>query len=418
MKTIKILRSLLTLLVVSLMGAGIFSSIGLDPNAGMATFAGTSVALGFFKQSMPNMAFMAVAPTSDIAAIAKWSGQYSKAMFAQVLNNLDVFKDLAVDRNVSRFGKLLPKFKANGGLRPLDTNVTDNGQSQRSLGGRKLMVYDAMKIFNIIPEDLISSFLSDMIVPGAKEIPMAQWFWQKEFEKLGSEINDNFAAAEYAGDAGAWASGTAYTFSSSTATYKKFGTNNDIYKLLATTSAGESPTTHPAKWSKVNEKVTHTGHLTIIKNEITAGNHTNVITTGSVTDSNALTKIELMYNAMTVAQRNVGGVVWVSPIDYACVLNHYRSLYPHFVSNSNGDDTLYIFGSGKKWPIKQATWLGTSRRIIFDIQNMNLMAGTNLASIPGITNYVPTLHGYDAVSKFMLGGEIADLEVLYTNEQV
>lgn len=419
MKTIKILRSVLTLLMVSLVGAGIFSSIGLDPNVGMASFAGTSVFFGLVNSSMPNMAFgTVVPPTTDIAAIVKWSGMYSKTLLGQVLNGLDLFQDLTVDRNVSLFGKVLGKFKANGGLRPLDTGVDNNGQNQRSLGGRKLMVYDAMKVFNIIVDDLRPSYLSDMMMPGAKEIPMAQWFWQKEFEKLGSEINDNFAAAEYAGDAGAWAIGTAYTYSASVPTYKKFGTNNDIYKLLSTTSAGESPTTHPAKWSKVNEKVTHTGHLTIIKNEITAGNHTNVITTGSVTDSNALTKIELIYNGMTVAHRNAGGVVWVSPIDYACVLNHYRSLYPNFVANNNGTDQIYVFQGGKKWPIRQATWLGTSRRIIFDMQKSNLIVGTNLAGIPAITNYVPTLHGYDAVSKFMLGGEIADLEVLYTSEQV
>ena len=405
--------------MVSLVGAGIFSSMGLDPNVGMASFAGTSVFFGLVNKSMPNMAFSnVVPPTTDIAAIVKWSGLYSKQMIGQVLNGLDLFQDLTVDRNVSLFGKVLGKFKANGGLRPLDTAVTDNGQSQRSLNGRKLMVYDAMKVFNIIVDDLRPSYLSDMMMPGAKEIPMAQWFWQKEFEKLGSEINDNFASAEYAGNAAAYDNGTAYTYSASVPTYRKFGATNDIYKLVATTTAGQSPATNPEKWTKVNEKVTHTGHLTIIKNQITAGNHTNVITTGTVTDSNALTKIELIYNGMTVAHRNAGGVVWVSPIDYACVLNHYRSLYPYFVNNNNGDDVIYIFQGGKKWPIRQATWLGTSRRIIFDVNKANLIVGTNLAAIPAITNYVPTLHGYDAVSKFMLGAEIADLEVLYTNEQV
>lgn len=418
MKTIKILNTLFTILMVGFLGAGVFASIGLNPDLGMAVFTGTSVATGFLKQSMPNMAFSnLVPPITDVDAIAKWAGKYSKTLMGQMLNGLDVFKDLTVDRNVSLFGKVLGKFKANGGLRPLDTGVTDNGNSQRSLGGRKLMVYDAMKIFNIIVDDLRPSFLSDMMEPGAKEIPMAQWFWTKEFEKLGSEINDNFASAEYAGDAQAWASGTAYTFSASVPTYRKFGANNDIYRLVSTTLAGESPTTHPAKWLKVNERVTHDGPLTIIKKEITAGAHTNVVATGSITDSNALTKIEQIYNFMAVPHRNAGGVVWVSPIDYACVLNHYRSMYPTHVNNNNGDDTIYVFQGGKKWPIRMATWLGTSRRVIFDVQNSNLIAGTNLATLPGVTKTVETLHGYDAVSKFLIGFQIADLEVLYTNDQ-
>lgn len=417
MKTRIILNVVLTLLMVGFVGASIFSMIGLSADLGCGLFMAASIILGLLNAETKNMAFSTlVPPATNVDAIAKWAGMYSKQMFAQVINGLDVFADLSVDRNVSRFGKLLPKFKAEKGLRPLDTSIDNNGQNQRSIGGRKLMVYDSMKIFNIVVDDLITSFLSDMMVPGAKEIPFAQWFWQKEFEKLGSEINDNFSSAEYAGNAAAFDSGAVYTFSASVSTFVKFGTLNDIYKLVSTTTAGQSPTTHPAKWTKVNEKVTHTGHLTIIKNEITGGAHTNVITTGTVTNANALEKVELIYNSMTVAHRNAGGKVWLSPTDYTAYMQNYRTVYPYSMNDMSGDGAKYIFASGKKWEVKQATWLGTSRRIIFDLQ-MNLRVGTNLVTNPGITNIVPTLHGYDAVSKFFLGAEICDLETLYTSEQ-
>jgi hypothetical protein len=60
--------------------------------------------------------------------------------------------------------------------------------------------------------------------------------------------------------------------------------------------------------------------------------------------------------------------------------------------------------------------MGTSQRIIAT-QFENIQVGTNLAETPGINNMVPTLHGYKAAAKFLIGSEIADLECLYVNDQ-
>ena len=397
-------------MLIGMIGMAISGLTGFNPFAaagailGMASLAGPTISGALFST-----------PTTDVAAIAKWAGLYSKQFLNQMLNGLDIMQDLAVDRMVSRHGKLLPKFTAQGGLRPLNTNVEENGGSERAWSGRKLYVYDAMKLFKFVPEDLIESFLSDMVAPGAKEIPFAQWVWQKEMEKLASEINDNCYLADYAGDATQWASGTAYTFSASVPNYKVFGATEDIYKLLATTSAGESPATHPAKWQKVNSLAIATGPGTIIKNEI-AASELSPITTGAISSSNAMDKFELMYNGMDLAHRNKGGIVRVSSDVMRKYLLHERSVFTNTALAADADGKKYIWGSGKKWEIRECSWMGSSQRIIMT-QFDNLIVGTNLATTPGITKTVETIHGYKAVAKFLLGFEIADLENLYVNDQ-
>jgi len=364
---------------------------------------------------MPGVAY--TTPTTEIAAITKWAGLYSKQFLGQMLNGLDIYKDLAVDRMVSRHGKLLPKFTAQGGLRPLNTNIESNGGAERTWSGRKLFVYDAMKIFTIVPEDLITSFQSDMLAPGAKEIPFAQWVWMKEMEKLASEINDNFYFADYAGDATAWVAGDAYTYSASVPQYVTFGDLEDIYKLLSTTTAGQSPTTHPAKWLKVNSLAIATGPGTHIANEIAATNLAVVsAASGSVTSSNYLDKEEAMFKSMTVAHRNKGGIVRLSPDLYRKRLDHMKSAYPQELGKDSGDGKMYVWGSGKKWEVRECSWMGSSQRIIMT-QFDNIIVGTNIAGTPGITKTVETLHGYKSVAKFLIGSEIADLENLYVNDQ-
>jgi hypothetical protein len=401
---------------IGLLLLGIFSAV-VTQATGLNLFLSAALVGGvaYFSQPVHGLTLMGPGST-EVAAIAKWAGMYSKTFLSQMLNGLDLLKDLSVDRNVSRHGKLLPKFKAQGGLRPLDTSVSSRDGVEREWSGRKLFVYDAMKIFSIIPDDLIASFQSDMLAPGATQIPFAQWVWQKEMEKLASEINDNAYLAEYAGEAPLFNASIVYTFSASVPVYVKFGPLRDIYKLVSTTTAGQSPETHAAKWTKINASAIATGIGTILAKEITASAVTP-IATGAITNANALTKVEQMYNAMTVPHKNKGGIVRVSSDVYRKYVEHERSVYGNTVASPEfGDGKKYIYGTGKKWEIRECTWMNASQRIIMT-QFDNLAFGTNLVEIPGVTNSVPTLHGMDFVSKFLIGFEISDLENLYVNDQ-
>ncbi len=352
--------------------------------------------------------------TTNVEAIAKYVGPYSKTLFGQMLNSLDVIKDLFPYRSLeARKGILLPKIIIAKGAQPLDTNKTKRGGTERTVTGRKLYAYDCMKLFNWVPDEWVDSFASDMLQPGAKQIPFAQYVLQKEFEKMGQEINDNFYFNQYKADAAAFGAADTYTASNKTVVF--FPGDRNWYQVVTNTSAGESPATHAAKWKLVNDVVQYDGIGTIIGAEITAGTLVPIVT-GAISSTNAMEKVELMYRSMTEPHRNRRGTFWMSWTTYEKYLDNYRNKYPALEGHEVGNKTHYVFGSGNRWVIKPATWMAGSNRIIIDMEQ-NLRVGTNLTGNPGITNTVPHLHGLDGVAKWLFGSQISDLEVLYVNDQ-
>jgi hypothetical protein len=348
---------------------------------------------------------------SDFATITKWAGDNDKQIIGQMLNGLDFVNDVDIRRNVSSHGILLPKMVVNGGNRPLNTDVTAPKGTNRSFSGRKLFVNPGMKIIRVIAEEARKTFMDRGLDPKAKDIPFAQWIWEQEFNKIQSDLNDNIYLSVSQGTAAAYASGTAYTAGQ----YMTY-TDNSVYKCVTTTTAGQTPVSHPAKWVEVDDMVISEGWGTIIAREV-AASALPVTTTGAIDNTNALDKLELIYNDMTVAHRKKGGVFLLAPDVYRDYLAHEKAVYPYVLNQDMGDGKKYIYGSGKKWEIKEASWMGDSGRVIAT-QKTNLVFGTYMQDDGNkIANIVPTLHGYDAIVKWLQGCEICDLETLYVNDQ-
>lgn len=344
-------------------------------------------------------------------AIAKFIGNNDKALINQVLNGLDFVNQVRVIRNASLNGTGLQKMTVQKGIRPLNLDVESRSGAHRGFTGRKLLVYTGMKIIDIIPEEAERTFMSDMLAPGAKDIPFAQWVWQQEFAKIGQEINDNIYTSTYKGDAAVFNALSTYAVND----YVSFGTELDIYKCVTITTAGQSPSSHPAKWQMVNESVISAGWGTIIANEITASTITPIVT-GAINNTNALAKIELMYNGMTVAHRNLGGTFKVSPSVYRAYIENERTVYGPTATPDMGTGKKTVYGD-PKWSLELCTWMGTSQRIIATPKD-NLVFGTYaLGDEAKAAKVIETLHGYRTVVKWRQGCEIADLEVLYVNEQ-
>jgi len=348
---------------------------------------------------------------TDFTGVALHIGKNDAKLINQALNGMDFLNDVRVIRNASLNGTGLQKMTVAKGIQPLDLGVSAREGTQRSWTGRKLMVYEGMKIIDIIPEEAMLSFMSDMLVPGAEQIPFAQWIWEQEFKKIAQEINDNIYANTYKGDSAAWDAGTVYVGGTD---YVKFGNYGGIYKCVTTTLAAESPTTHPAKWSLVNELVISKGWGTIIAAEIVAG--LAPIATGALSSSNALDKIELMYTGMTVAHRALGGEFKMSHANYRNYLIHERTVYGNTATAATANGVKTVYGD-PKWTIKPCTWLGTSGRVIAT-QKDNLVFGCHMETEAGkVAKTIQTLHGYQSVVKWYQGCEIADLETLYVNDQ-
>lgn len=350
--------------------------------------------------------------TQDVTAIKNYAGTYSQALIAAMLNSLDIAKDFKVMRNV-REALNLTKFEAKKGVRALNLNVENAKNPGRKFTGRKLEPKGGMKIFHVNPEELRGTWMGEMFDPNAKDVPFAAWIWTKEFEALAAEINDNIYLSKYLADAAEFAAGTVYNVGD------VVNFEEDIYRCTATTTAGQSPASHPAKWLEINNTAYVDGPGTIIAAEIAAGKLTPVVT-GAISNTNAVASLQAVWKAQTIAVRKVGAIIFVSWDVFEKYLADYDTRYGKgagIASYIEDETVVYLKGSYKKCQIKPATWMNNSQRIICTPFENALMCTNDLSDMNKIGKTVETLHGFKAICKFLLGFNFADLDVLKVNDQ-
>lgn len=359
---------------------------------------------------------MATQTQTDITAIQAYAGQYDKKIITQIVNQLDVAKDLEVRRNLTAPVNL-PKFSAADGFRPVDTTIEEPDDSSGTFGVRQLVPKVGMKILKIVPEDLRPTYLSEQLDPNAKEYPagFAQYYWEAQTKKLAAEINNNGYFGVNSADILAYNAATAYTVGS---TFQYI--NKSYYKVTTATNAGETPISNPAKFKKINNAVVTKGLGTIIGEEYANLPSRNKITTGALTSANAYDKVISFYMSLPEEIRPVGGLIRCSQTTYDNFSLHALSKFTNGIQNLQvpGKVGSSIFGSDGMWMLKPCSWMSGSGRLIATLDG-NLIMGTNQTSdFSSIGNIVPFLHGYRAIMKMILAYQIADLEVLFVNDQV
>jgi hypothetical protein len=351
-------------------------------------------------------------PTQDVTAIKNFAGTYSQQLIARMLNELDIAKDITVMRNV-REPLNLTKFEAANGIRPLNVNVESAKSPGRKFTGRKLEPKGAMKIFHVNPEELRGTWMGEMLDPNAKDVPFAAWIWSKEFEALAAELNDNVYYSRFLADSADFNPAVVYNVGN----HVNF--NDDIYRCLSTTTAGQSPASHPARWLEVNATSIVDGPGTIIAQEITAAKLTPVVT-GAISNTNAVASLQAVWKAQTIAVRKRGAVIYVSWDVFEKYLTDYDTRFGKgagIASYIEDETVVYLKGSYKKCQLLPATWMGNSQRIICTPKANFLMGTNDLSDFNKIGKTVDTLHGFKAICKFLLCFNFADLEVLKVNDQ-
>jgi hypothetical protein len=357
---------------------------------------------------------VATVTQTDITAIQNYAGTFDKKIITQIVNGLDIAKDLTIRRNLTA-PVALPKFSAEDGFRPVDTSIEEPDGSSGTFGVRKLIPRTGMKILKIVPEDLRGTFLSEGLDPNAKEYPagFAQYFWEAQIKKLQAEINNNSFYGVDSFDITAFDAGTAYNVD------QKVQYNKSFYKVVTATSAGQTPDTHPAKFKKINNSSVAKGLGTIITEEYSTLPARNKITTGALDNTNGFDKITGFYTSLPEEIRPLGGEFKVSQSTYD---KYMLSALNKFTNGTSllqvpGKPGASVYGSDGKWIIKPCTWMAGSGRIIATLDG-NLQMGTDQTSaFSSIGNIVPFLHGYKAIMKMILAFQIADLEVLFVNDQ-
>lgn len=296
--------------------------------------------------------------TPDLSAIASGFFEKGPELFMKQVNAWDLAKSgIQLYRNV-KAPIVLPKIAAAGGPRPYRTQ-DDTSSNGVAFTDRTLTVRQSKWDFDFDPENFRNTYLND-----GTDTP----FYQSALMQIANE----YLAAINNSTMGA-----------------------GVYNGAGTTAAALAD-----------------GYLTLISDAAGAGDITPVAT-GAVSASNAVTKVEEIWDALPAWMKAKPEVLFLmSYQNFSYYRTHYRATFnSSFQPNVNGEYTLDAFPNAK---IKPVSWLGSSPRIIATIPG-NLVAGTDGESVKVAAT--PHRNIIEVRAMMPIGFQIADLDALFVNNQ-
>lgn len=362
----------------------------------------------------------------DVTAIADYAGDHVGDLFATIVNRMNLEQQgITVIQNMQADGQLI-KLSIGNGIRPY--NGGEQYESAISYSKRKLRMGSVKKEILIDTKKYKRTWLAKYQRVGANppEIPFAEFTLNEAAKKFGSEIlgnlvfnglhEDRFAEFDAAAT---YAVGDLIKVSEATG-------KDQFYICITITTAGQSPTTTPAKWTNMTSKAATDGFKVLI-DELIA-------------DSFAETTIGVINNTSIFAlasfrklARSLDQAVWDDPdmkIYQYCSLTDFFLLqddvedklakYTVFdlTTNEPVQNAMYLPGTNNKVIVIAVNWLNGSRRILTTYEG-NLHFGTNLMSDANEIATKPNLWTLGLGMLMDLGFQIADddSKVLVLNDQ-
>ncbi|MDX5447254.1 MAG: hypothetical protein LPK47_02655, partial [Bacteroidota bacterium] len=257
-----------------------------------------------------------------------------------------------------------------------------------------------------------------------KEIPFAQYLWQQVMLQFASELNDN---TTYFGFdkalAAAFNAGTAYAAGD----YMIY--NNDFYKALSATNAGETPDSHPAKWQMVNAEAIAVGIKSILEEEISNGKIVEEAI-GAIDNANVYAHAAFLklYRSASTPYKRAGIVIHASFTDVELLMDDIRDQFGKYTEKdmmAAEDGSFVLPGSNGRCRVKPVTWLGDSRRLIATpavvtggrVRSANLLMGTDMLSDGNKIHTNEQLWTIEGGIAMVIGFQIRDLDAIWVNDQ-
>lgn len=325
--------------------------------------------------------------TPDVQALLDYSGEHITDLFATVVEKLNVERQrMQVILNLTADTPLI-KMTVGDGIRPY--NGGEQYESALVYSKRKIRIGSVKKEVLIDAKKYKRTYLSKYLRPGANvEVPpFAEWTMSEIAKKFAAEINGNLLwNGRHEDDFVDYDAAVVYQVGALVKIPDTTGAGNDqFYRVVTLTVAGETPTSHPAKFVNLTKSAATDGFKILIDSLIAGGFATTAI--GAIDNS----AVFALASFRTLA-RTLDDAVWdddsMSIVQY-CSLTDF-----HFLMDDIEDkiskytvydletglavpNAMYLPGSNNKVIVQAVSWLSGSRRIITTVEG-NLAFGTNL----------------------------------------
>lgn len=353
--------------------------------------------------------------SQDLSALQAYGGvnqgQIIKALYAMLALEA---AGISVMPNL-KSKHLLAKLLVGKGAKPY--TGTFKSKADVNSDPRELAVEKAQRDLTIDPSQYLGTFLEKNRGrgenPNNPTIPFAEVLWQSVVESLAQEISlETVYFGEGKAAFVAYAAGDAYAVGD----LVKYTQDGELryFRCLAITTAGQNPDTHPAKWEYAGGRALCKGFKAHLDAAETAGDITPV-STGALTSSNAYDQVIKVWRALPEPVKNgKGGVVYTSQDTYEKVVDQYESAVSKNFEHTNG--VAVLPKTDGKAIIKPVNWLSGSSKIIASAHG-NLWMGTDQSSDMNTIKVMEQMYTLDAGISFMIGFQIADLDVIRVNDQ-
>lgn len=365
----------------------------------------------------------------DVSAVTGYADEHKRSIIANMVNGMDIAKDILVIPNVKN--KIaLTKLTVGDGFRPYSSS-TEFKPGQLVFSDRYLETKSGKRELLIDVRDFKTKHLAWRTSPGNRasktfqDMEFAPFVWDQVSKGLAREINDEVAYFGFDKSvAVAFDAGDTYTANTDYVTFTPANNNSvvEYYLCKTNTNAGESPDTHPAKWTKVTARAVVPGLKSYIDAAITGG--FAVTTTGVINSgATAVTAFKKLYRDFTPAIKNNGVIIHASVTDCEFLQDGQDDIAKYVTPEMVYNGVIPLLGTNGKCFVKPATWLGTSRRLIAEPiipgtgMGMNLVMGTDLLSDANDIKTKENLWSTETGILVDLGFQIQDLTSLRLGDQ-
>jgi len=403
-------KVLFGIVLIGVISASVYSNTN-SIFLGCLTF-GVLFLLGLIPREKEGLAYDSVSP--DISALAAYAGKHAKTLHRRLLLGMSIANDITVVPNI-KHALNLTKLIVNNGPKPY-TGVFQSKGNDLKYSGRVLTVNDFQRDILVDPKKYRTTYLGEFRNAGEgvnnKSIPFAQYTIEAIIDENSSALSTQ-TGWKGIGKAGF----TSYNASSTYAVndYISYSLNGEInyFKVLAVTTAGQNPETHPAKFADANALAITVGLGTQIINGRTSGDISKVITTGALT-SGAYEKFKKVYRGHNAATR-AGKQLYMY-----CSFTAFDALVDDLESNitkyTETDGTLkYLPRTDKGCILKPVDWIDDANKLICTTKE-NLLLGTDLLSDLNQLSTLPRMYQLEMGLTGVIGFNYQDGELITMND--
>ncbi len=359
-------------------------------------------------------------PTLD--ALTAYAGTHEKKLMGQLYKELMLQAEGIMVMPGIKGKHKLPRLRVGRGLKPY-TGKFASADDQFKYSDREIEVERAQRDLEIDPEKYRLTYLAQYQTASAGsnankegQIPFAPYTWGEFMKENASEVVDLLY----------WGRGKAAFASFNPASTYSVGAlvkisltiggkaEDNYFRCKTATSAGESPITHPAKWENVNYLAITKGFRPRITEAISNEGFDQIVSTGAITSADAYSQFTAVFRGQDEIVKRQGAVIYCAQNSYEKLLDSIETTVTKNFELIN--NIAFLPKTDNKCRIQPVSWMAGSNALLCTPAN-NFRLGTDqLDDMNKLTN-IPQHYTLETSLSFLIGTQIADLDVLVINDQ-